>query len=60
MATILVPDLFHAEMEILGFYPFQTSSPVLEVIGMSSAMSTLCMFGVRPYTSPLKVMIHDI
>ena len=60
MATILVPDLFHAEMEIPGFYPFQTSSPFLEVIGMSSAMSTLCVFDVRPFTSAFKVTIHDI
>ena len=28
MATLLVPVLFHAEMAITGFDPFQTSSTI--------------------------------
>ena len=50
MATLLVPDLFRTEMAIPG--PFETLSAIFRVIGISSAMSTLRMFGMRPFTSP--------
>ena len=60
MATLLDPDLFHAEMAIPGLSPFQTSSAVFRVVGISSAKSTLCMFEKRPFTSPYKVINRDI
>ena len=51
IATILVPDLFHAGMEIPGFDPLQTASAMFRVTGISRAASTLCVFGMRPFTS---------
>ena len=60
MATLLVPDLFYADMAILCFDPFQTSSPIFRVIWVSSAMSTLRMFGMTPFTSPCKAINRDI
>ena len=59
MATLLVPDLFHAEMTIPGFDPFRTSSATFRVIAISSAMSILCMFGMRSFTSPYKPPNQD-
>ena len=60
MATLLVPELFHADMAIPCFDPFQTSSPIFRVIWVSSAMSTLRMFGMTPFTSPCKAINRDI
>ena len=60
MATLLVPDLFHTEMAIPGFDPFQTSSAIFKVIGISRAMSKLFMFGMRPFTSTYEAISRDI
>ena len=60
IATHSIPDLFHAEMAMPGFDPFQTSSTVFKVIVISSAMSTLRMFVIRPFTSPYKAINRDI
>ena len=62
MAALLIPDHYHAEMAILGFDPFQTSSAIFRVIGISKAMRILCMFGIGPFTgtSPYKAIKCDI